>query len=86
MTLVLEYAFVLMAAGIFKVITGLLKHAKKKLAAPLARASTLCSFLVEDISRTFGGPKVLLTGNTIQGQRSLPRTAPLYRGRMDIGG
>jgi hypothetical protein len=67
-----------MAAGIFSVVTGLPEHATKKLAAPIARASTLCSFLVEDISHTFGGPKVLLTGNSIRRKRSLPRKDPLW--------
>jgi hypothetical protein len=41
-----------MAAGIFTVVAGLPEHATKKLAAPLAQASTLCSFLVEDIRET----------------------------------
>ena len=80
--LVSKYPFALMAAGIFTVITGLLEHATKKLAAPFARASTVCSVLVKDIFRTFGGPKVLLTGNSISGKRSLPRKDPLWIVRL----
>ena len=38
-----------MAARIFTVMAGLLEHAKKKLATPLAQALTLCSLLIEDI-------------------------------------
>ena len=80
--LVSEYPFALMAAEIFRVLVGLLEHATKKLTAPFARASTLCSFLVEVISRTFGGQKVLLTGNSIHGKRFLPRKDPLWTVRL----
>ena len=34
--------------------------------------------LVEDISHTFGGPKVLLMGNSLRRKRSLPRKDPLW--------
>ena len=78
MALVSEHPFALMAAGIFSAVTGLPEHATKKLAVPFVRASTLCSFLAEGISHTFGGPKVLLTGNSICRKRNLPRKDPRY--------
>ena len=73
--LVSEYPFALIAAGIFTVVAGLPEHATK----------TLCPFLPEDISHTFGGPKVLLTGNSIRGKRILPRKDPIDRASMDLG-
>ena len=45
-----EYPFALIAEGMESLVTGFVSQARKKRAAFLARASTLYSFLFEDIA------------------------------------
>ena len=87
-----EYPFALIAVGMESLVTGFGSHAMKKRAAFLAWASTLYSFLFEDIAlieRELGptDAEVPKKRETIavkpHYQTSLPRLSP-YRFVVDI--